>query len=426
MGMLGDKMQNKMKNKIILTAIFLIFLVGLISNAAALGITPGRSTLNYNSGTQKEVEITIFNSEHKNMKISLEVEGELKNYVSLSENSAEFSSADESKTFKYVIKFPESLAESPGLHTSEIIATETSSGAGSGTRVGATVAVVSQIYVYVLCSGKCIETDLSVDNVEQNGTADFIVPVINRGKLKIENAKAVIDIYSGDIMVATLETNSASIESQSRTELTGSWLANVSEGDYTAKISVIYDGANKDFEKIFSVGKQTLTIDDVYVNNFRLGEIAKLMIMINNKWNREISDVYANLVVYDGDNQVMANVKSSSENIPAMTKKELVAYWDTAGIREGQYDGKLMVVYDKKSTDRKLMLKISQNSLDISGVGYAITAGGGGGLSLTTILIILVVVLLAGNLAWFVFFRKRFGKKKESEKKDREGIIKVK
>ena len=414
-----------MKNKIVLLAFSALILISIMANISALGITPGRTTFNYEFGAQKEIEISVFNNEHKNMRISMAVGGELRDYVSLSENSAVFTSVDESKTFKYSIKLPDGIEKSPGLHTAEIIVTEAFSETGGGTQVGATIAVVSQIYIYVLCPGKCIDADLSVDNVEQNGTANFVVPVINRGKQRIENAKATIDIYFGDNKIATLETNSASIESKSRTELTGSWKANVSEGDYTARVKVSYDGESKEFEKVFSVGKQTLTIEEVYVNNFRLGEIAKLIIMINNKWNKEISSVYANLIVYNNDNQVMADVKSSSESIPAMSKKELVAYWDTVGIQEGQYNGKLMIMYDKKSTDRKLVLKISENSLDISGIGYAINSAGGKGLSLTTILIILVAILLAGNLAWFIFFRKKAGKKQENEKEERKGVIKI-
>ena len=113
----------------------------------------------------------------------------------------------------------------------------------------------------------------------------------------------------------------------------------------------------------------------------------------------------------------MADVKSSSETIPALTKKELIAYWDTVGIKEGEYNGKLMVKYGEKSSDKNLILKVAQNSLDVVGVGYAIRSSGGKGTDLSFILIVVIVLLLVVNLAWFVFFKRMMAKKNEPAKK---------
>ena len=53
-------------------------------------------------------------------------------------------------------------------------------------------------------------------------------------------------------------------------------ISNVPVGNYLAKVSVFYDGESKRFEKQFSVGEQFLTIESILVNNFQLGQIAKL------------------------------------------------------------------------------------------------------------------------------------------------------
>ena len=71
-----------------------------------------------------------------------------------------------------------------------------------------------------------------------------------------------------------------------------------------------------------------------------------------------------------------------------------------------------MVNYGKKSTDKNLILKVSQDKLDVIGVGYAIRPRGGKGIDITTILLILVILLLIVNLAWFVFFKRITGKRK--------------
>jgi hypothetical protein len=108
-----------------------------------------------------------------------------------------------------------------------------------------------------------------------------------------------------------------------------------------------------------------------------------------------------------------------------LSRKELVAYWDTVGVEEGEYDGKLMVMYGEKSADKNLMLRLRQNSIEITGVGYAIRPNASGGINLTTILLILVILLLVVNLAWFVFFRRFIGKKKTKEERET-GIERVK
>jgi len=408
--------EANMKNKFIFIFLAGILLVVLLSlpRATSLGMTPGRTTIDYQQGLEKEVAFSVLNNEHKNMQVLLMVQGELNDSVTLFDSLVEFSASEESKQFKYKVKLPDRIAKDPGLHTAEIVALEIPKAGAGGTYIGATVAVVSQLHVQVPCPGKCIEADLNVFDAEENSTATFIVPVINRGKLGIGEVRASIEIYTPlNQKIATVETDYYPLEPGKRTELTGKWEVNVPRGDYLAKVTVFYDGESKAFEKKFSVGTQALTIESILVNNFQLGEIAKLQILVENKWNQELKSVFANLLVYNKDNQVMADVKSAAEDIPPLTKKELLAYWDTVGIEEGIYDGKLMVVYGEKSADKNLVLKVSENSLDITGVGYAIRPKGGKGVNITTILIVIVILLLVVNLAWFIFFSRFMKNRKE-------------
>ncbi len=392
----------------------LLMIVMMLQGVLSLGITPGRTSYDYEAGIEKEVPLSILNTEHKNMQVLVMVQGELNDSITLFDNILDFMPSEESKPIKYKIKFPERIAKEPGLHTAEIIVIEIPKATASGTFVGATVGVVSQLYVYVPCPGKCIDAELNVLDAENNATATFIVPVINRGKLGIGQARAVIDIYTGlNEKIATIETDSLEIGAGSRTELSAKWPVSVNSGNYIAKISVFYDGETKSFEKQFSIGANMLSIESILVNNFQLGEIAKLQILVENKWNEEIKEVYGNLIVYNHEEQVMADVKSATESVPALSKKELIAYWDTVGVDEGEYNGKLYVKYGKKSSDKNLILKISQDNLEIFGVGYAIRPKGGKGTNMVTILTILVVLLLIVNLAWFVFYKRIMMKRKK-------------
>ena len=412
------------KMKINMAWLFAILLVATIITAMppvnAIGITPGRTTIDFEPGLEKEIYFSVLNNEHKNMQVVFLLQGELNTSITLFDSSVEFMPSEESKQFKYKIKLPEKLE--PGLHAGEIVAFEIPKSSAGGTYVGAAMAVVSQLYVYAPCPGKCIDTSLNVLDAEQNSTATFIVPIINRGKVGIGEARAIIDIYTSlNERVDTIETDAWPIDAGARTELSAKWDVNVNAGNYLAKVTVFYDGESKSFEKEFGIGKNVLTIESILVHDFTLGEIAKLQILIENRWSQELKGVFANLLVYNKDSQVMADVKSAADDIPALSRKELVAYWDTVGVEEGIYDGKLMVKYGKKSADRNLVLKISENSLDISGVGYAIRPRGGKGIELSTILFVIVIILLVVNLAWFVFFRRLLGLKgKPKEKREDE------
>jgi len=395
---------------VIICLIISLMLLMVIQNVNALGLAPGRTTLEYEQASDTEVKLSVFNSEYKQMSVKILVQGELADYITLSETYMNFSSLDYSKEFSYKIKLPEDLENKPGLHTAEIVVLEGSEEAEKGTYVGATVAVVSQIYVYVFCPGKCIEADLNILDSKEGASLDLIVPVINRGKMKIEEAKAVIEIYSGEEKIETLETNANPIEPRMRTELSAQW-QNKKQGNYKAKVQVFYDGEKTTFEKEFSVGEEIAGVKRVWVNDFVLGGIAQFRILVENKWNKDLTDVFANLIVYDAGHNEISNVKSASENIPALSEKELLAYWDTKGVEQGEYDGKLMIISQKKLADNDLVLRVNENSLEVLGVGQVIGSVEGEGIGITKLLIGLVVILLIGNIIWFVFY-KRMKKKK--------------
>ncbi len=410
--MLGGRVMSDITIRNMLNILLIgILIILLMGNVSALGITPGRTTINFEPGLKSDIGFSVLNNEHKKAQVVFFVQGELNESMTLFNSSVEFLPSEESKGFVYRIKLPGRLE--PGLHTGEVVALEIPQASEDGTYVGATVAVTTQLYVYAPYPGKYVDFDLNVFDAEENSTATLIVPVISRGKLGIGDVRALIDIYTPlNEKIATLETDFTSLNSLARTELSAKWPVSVNSGNYLAKITVFYDGESRSLEKQFAVGINMLSIESILVNEFVLGEIAQLRILVDNRWNQELKDVFANLLVYNKDDQIMADVKSSTQDIPALSRKELIAYWDTVGVEEGEYGGKLMVVYGKKSSDKNLLLRISANSLDITGVGYAIRGRQAAGISLVSILLVLVIILLIVNIAWFVFFKRFTGKKK--------------
>lgn len=402
---------DKRVRSTILLLTFIFIALASISNVLAIGITPGRVTLDFQPSLQKQVEFKIINTEHKDMKIVFGAEGELAKYIMLKTESpiVEFSAAENEKTFTYVVNLPDSLTA--GQHEAKITATEVPpEGVGEGVYIGATVVVTSQLLVKVPYPYKYAEIKLSVRESAVNGTTQFYVEVENLGVHDLVDMQAIIEILSGtNEKIAIIKTDSKTIPAGKKAELVASWKANINAGQYKAIASLVYDeGKIANAEKVFSVGSLEVDVVDISVKNFKLGDIAKFDITVESKWSVAVKDVYAQLQIFDEQEQQIANVKTASLDIPPLSRQVFTAYWDTAGIREGTYSGKLLLNYANKIIERQLKTEITLNSIRVEVIGVGITARAtaaeGGNQNL---MFILIVVLIIVNIAWFIYFKRK-------------------
>ena len=390
----------------------LAVLIILISNISALGVTPGRTTIDFVPGLEKTIEFSIINPESENMNLIIVPQGELKDYISVEKSSMEFGSSDSSKQIIYSVKLPQSL--SPGLHKAEIVVAQMPdkfSQAGE-TSVGAILAVATQLYVNAPYPGKYAEASLNIFP-EKDGTA-FIIPVLSKGEFGIAKVKAEIDIYNFlNEKIVTIYTDEISIPGKSRGELRAVAKA-LNSGQYRAVATLIYDENSITLEKEFSVGKKNLDLISVDVNDFSLGSIAKFEMLVENKWSDAITGVYTEMVIYGADGNILATFKSPASDIAPFSKSLLVSYWDTKGVKKSTYLSSLFLKYGENSEKRDLSLEVMNNKINVIGLGYVISESKSQeGLfvnNLLVILVILIVILLVLNIAWFLFIRRRLRK----------------
>ena len=157
------KLNHHPNFKVILLLIgFLAIVILQISQVSSIGITPGRNTINFEPGLSKEVSFSIVNTENKDMSVVFFVRGDLNKSITLSKAYAEFSASESSKSFSYNIRLPDKI-DKPGLYETEIVALEMPKNlAEQGTFVGATVAIVTQLHVYVPYPNKYIEGQMNI------------------------------------------------------------------------------------------------------------------------------------------------------------------------------------------------------------------------------------------------------------------------
>ena len=402
-----------MRAKRILFILAGLLIVLTMQNVLAIGITPGRTTINFEPSLHKEVSFSIINSEHKDMSVVFMVKGELSESITLSRAYTDFSSTEDSKSFTYIIDLPQKISK-PGKYEAEIVALEMPKDIKEkGTFAGATIAVVTQLHVYVPYPDKYLEAELNIIGSEGEGKTIFFIPITSRGKLDIVNAKAVIDIYTSlNEKITTIESTTTSLNSLERKELVAEWQANVNPGKYLAVATVIYDNEVVKVEKEFNVGAKVLEILEINVRDFELGGIAKFDALVENKWSNDLEEVYLNIIVYNNEGEIMADFKSPTYDITGLSKSEMVAYWDTAGVHEGTYDGKLILKYGEETTDRNIQMKITDNSIEVIGLTGRVIVKGGGEFNLNNMLLIAVIFLIIVNIIWFVVVKKLIKKKR--------------
>ena len=392
----------------------LIFIILLASSVYALGVTPGRTTIDFSPNLEQTVSFSVINSEHKDMNLVIFAQGELNQSISIKENTLKIGASEESKQLSYDIKLPSSL--SPGVHIGEVVILQLPEKAKeSEAYVGAAIAVVTQLYVYVPYPGKYAEADMNIINAEQGEEATFIIPVVNRGNLDLVSVKANVDVYNKlNEKISSFNTQEISLASGEKTDIVTKWKADFPVGTYRAVATLIYDENTLQLEKQFNIGSAVLDLQQIDVKDFTLGQIAKFEMLIENKWSEPIKGAYAETQVFDKDRQVMADFKTPTYDIEPFKKVDMISYWDTGGVKVGTYDASVFLRYGEKSTQKDLQFKVAEDKIDIIGLGYVISerkSSSGGSSNLVTILAIAIGVLILINALWFLALRKYLKKK---------------
>ncbi|MFA7707769.1 MAG: hypothetical protein WCX73_02360 [Candidatus Pacearchaeota archaeon] len=378
-----------------------------IPSVFALGVSPGRNTIDFSPNLEKSFSVSILNTESKDFSVALSVEGDLADYISISEEKINFLASESSKQISYSARLPKGL--SPGLHKAEILITQVPSDfENSDVLITTTVSVITQLYVYVPYPGKYLEG--RGDIVNKGTSAVFYIPIISRGEEKINEAYCEIEIYQEETSLGKIESNKVSIEKGEKKELSAEWQGE--PGKYKAVINLIYDGKIETIEKEFNLGLENVDVLGVSVNEFKLGDVAKIKVLVQNKDSGEISSAEASMKIYGSENEKVADIKSETYSIPAKSNKEMNIYWDTESLDKGEYGSNLKINYEDKFVEKNLKIDVEQDSMTFRGVGFVIAEDAGGKMSMANMLYIIIGFLVLINLVWIVWWMRNKKKKK--------------
>jgi len=394
------------KNKI--PTIVLVFLI-LIPVSLSLGITPGRTTVDFESNLEKTISVTVLNNENKEFTASIYTKGVLADYIELSTDELIFTENDESKSFVYDVNLPNSL--DPGLNKGDVIVRETNLGRDRReTSIGALVAVISQLHVNVPYPGKYLKIDLLVKEAKPGETVKFFIPAVNLGTDRIDDAKPYVFVYDpSDNKIVKIEGTGKQIYSKERTEFMLEWSADTLPGFYKAVAVIEYDENKITAESNFLVGDFFLELLDVSVEDFTLGQIARFNILVENIGNKLITDAYSELILSNDFGEVL-NTKSASINIDAEERKDMYTYWDTENVGVGEYLGKLILGYEDKSAERRIRTIVEQDTIMTEIIGITALAVGAEKASPKTqryLIPLGIILLVFANVVWIFYFKRK-------------------
>lgn len=393
-------------NRLLFIAIMAVL---LSSYAAALGVSPGRYTVEFKPGLEQDLSFNIINDQNKDMKVLLAVEGDAENVsIFLKEQVIQLKADEQRKSINYKVKLPESFA-TPGTKEIRFVITQLpDEKSDKPLTIGALIGVVTQLRIKVPTEGKYLQVEpMEISEAQAGEYVNFLIPVSNTGTEKIGAVKANVTILGPtNELIATVQTQEEPLEPMKRTILKAVWPANVNSGKYFAVADIEYDGKKTRVEKVFSVGQASIEIVGIDTKNFQLGGIAKMDITVKSNWNENL-DVYGELTVKNEQMDEVGKVKTATMQVEPNSESLLNAYWDTAGVKEGKYLMSLKLFFDKdKSIEKLFDMSLSLNSMNIMPFGMTgkVTAGTSGNKGL---MVFLIVVLIIINVGWFVYMRKK-------------------
>jgi len=362
-----------MKYKCI-TLIF-FFLLVLVCNVLAIGISPPRVTVDFQPFFKEENVFYIMNNIGQDMTADVEVYDELAPYFTPNKTSIEIPNGGTGE-YRFKVQLPEKLE--PGLRWAHIKII----GNGKTVTPGmfqVRTAVVGDYVVRVPYPGKYIDFWWTAfGDIKVNESANFAVEVASRGNETINEIYGYIDIFdinwTNVARVSTTKINN--LEPAKTDTVYAVWDSKgISPGVYHVKLTLYYDGLYKENVADMRIGSRNIRLIN-YTNIFEPDTIGKIDADIESMWNEQMNNIYAEINISNATQNV-GNIKTPFVTLAPWGKSTLEGYWDSHGVVLGQYDMKITIFFDGiSSTQYGKMLVTHQQRLspNNNGMLYVILA----------------------------------------------------
>jgi hypothetical protein len=353
--------KNITRNILIIISIITLLSVSTI-NVYALGIAPSKRIIDYNTNEQT-ITSRVINNNAQNLAVQISVSGELAKYVTIDNPILYIDSSEPEKEFTYTLRLPEGLM--PGVYELRILISEFRGNLNSSNSVGGLLAVTQQLIINVDYTGLYAEGNISVLSTTSNDPIIATLNFNNKGTETIQSLTGTInikDIQGKNIITRNLAEKNNILPKEIIQLDESIQLEN--PGAYIAEYDINYDGQSMTIIKGFTSGDYEIKVINTNVQNFRLGTTAKFNIDLLNSWNAPIDNVYGEITISDMNNTLIGTTNITKVRI-SPAKDSVVAYWDTANIRAGEYLLKVNLRVGDKVITQEYKSIITENTIQI-------------------------------------------------------------
>lgn len=382
-----------------------VFLVLTVSIVSALGVTPTKKIVDFEERLNFDSEFKVVNTLNSTINVGIEITGELSEYLMLEDGSNYNLDANSEKIVKYSFNLPDEIKKndvSQGNNDIQFNVRELTTSMEN--TIGTSIGLISLLRIKVPYDSKYVSSSLYIHGGDEGANTIFVIPIENLGTDNISDANVVLNILEKDNVVEKLKSKSISIESGERKEIRIVWPTEISAGDYLIGGILEYDSKIYEFEKEFVVEGKKLSIGNLVVGEI-LGDAVRFEVTVKNVWNEELSNVYAEIGVYDLNNSLIGSFITSKESISKRDEGIFAGHIDVGNLTEGEYSTKLTIHYGNNEVEQNAETTFYENKFIVEGAKAESGEGNIGKLSLilTSFLVCMIVI----NLVWMHWFKKR-------------------
>lgn len=360
--------RGKMSNKIIVLGV--MFVLCALS-AMAIGVGPAYTNLDFQPEMSQQYTITIYNTDQADMDVSLSVEGELSEYITLDEKQVSIAADENSEDVSFNLTLPQDIT--PGDYTSMIRIRETDS--FQNATITTSLSVNHKLRLHVPAHGKYI----NVDVVDEDSV---FVEVENIGLKVIDNLEVANKVEELEIY------ESQSTGSFGPDEVfTAEFSKDMPSGMYNQEILVKYDNLSRNIERLLQIGEPEIIITDISFSKFTPGEIAQININLSSNWNRPLETVVEGEI----DGQLLRSSDFTIEDTSTVS-----LFWETNADMKGRKSLELNILGAEK------MIGSEQYIFEVTkqGVRQVETAN-----NTQQILLITIILLLTTITTLFIYWK---------------------
>ena len=346
--------------KLIKIVMVLLTFLLVLNTVEAIGIAPAVNE--FIAGEEQSVRMRIFNDDQSEKTVMLELSGELKDYMRLSSKEIEFKQGQRHQEIVLIIKeIPVNNLE-PGNYINRVLVKQKSE---FEKKNFARIGVSSRINIIIPGEAPSLQGNLFVPNFEENKQNLLSLEIKNVGNTRANNCLGVINIYSAlNELVDNFPIESFDVNPTSQKRVSLSWTPNVYPGNYLANAEIICENTDASFNQTFHVGSPHLNIGRIYSDDFRLGQVSLINLIVSSSWGSSIRNVFVE-VDLEKEGVILTQYTSASKDFNPRQTHIFDVYLNTQNLLVGEYDLFVRLNYLDQEIETKYLAKIDRDEITV-------------------------------------------------------------